>query len=143
MFINRCLRSILKKLWSDKVTNVELWRRAGQRPIKSDLRRRRWRWVGHTLRRHKESITRQALYWNPQGKRSRGRPRNTWRRESEMEKKRAKLTWKVLPRTGGPGRVWLQTYASRGLKGEEEEEFALVLKDHRNSPMSKSVVSMD
>jgi hypothetical protein len=29
-------------------------------------------WIGHTLRKPPNSITRQALKWNPQGKRSRG-----------------------------------------------------------------------
>ena len=32
-FINRCLGNILKNKWRDKVTNEELWRRAGQEPV--------------------------------------------------------------------------------------------------------------
>ena len=44
----------------------------------------KWRWVGHTLRRP-VSIARQSLTWNPQGKRKKGRPRNTWRRDLEKE----------------------------------------------------------
>nr|KAG5703672.1 hypothetical protein BaRGS_002546 [Batillaria attramentaria] len=33
------------------------------------VRRRKWRWVGHTLRKEPGcNITRQALEWNPQGK---------------------------------------------------------------------------
>ena len=43
--------------------------------------RRRWRWIGHTLRKPVDIITRQALTWNPEGERKRGRPRNTWRRD--------------------------------------------------------------
>ena len=48
---------------------------------------RKRRWIGHTLWKPKHNITRQALQWNPQGKRGRGRPRNTWRRDliAEME----------------------------------------------------------
>jgi hypothetical protein len=51
------------------------------------LKRRKWRWIGNTLRKPKHNITRQALQWNPQGKCGRGRPRNTWRRYfiAEME----------------------------------------------------------
>jgi hypothetical protein len=45
------------------------------------LKRRKWRWIGHTLRKPKHNITKQALQWNPQGKCGRGRPRNTGRRE--------------------------------------------------------------
>ena len=39
---------------------------------------------------------RQALNWNPQGQRKRGRPRNTWRRELEKDIKRTGHTWKQL-----------------------------------------------
>ena len=37
--------------------------------------KRRWGWLGHTLRKPNTNITRQALTWNPQGKRKRGRPK--------------------------------------------------------------------
>ncbi|XP_055384586.1 uncharacterized protein LOC129614181 [Condylostylus longicornis] len=49
------------------------------------IKRRKWRWIGHTLRRPSEAIARQALEWNPQGKRRVGRPRTTWRRTVEKE----------------------------------------------------------
>ncbi|VDP32353.1 unnamed protein product [Schistosoma margrebowiei] len=35
------------------------------------------RWMGHTLRRAPNCVTRQALTWNPQGQMRRGRPKNT------------------------------------------------------------------
>ncbi|XP_048745819.1 uncharacterized protein LOC125658580 [Ostrea edulis] len=54
---------------------------------------RKWGWIGHTLRKPPSSTTRQALTWNPQGKRKRGRPRNTWRRDSEAELKAQDMTW--------------------------------------------------
>jgi len=41
---------------------------------------RKWGWLGHTLRKSSDDIARQALEWNPQGKRGRGRPKNTWQR---------------------------------------------------------------
>ena len=37
---------------------------------------RKWAWIGHTLKRSNDCIARQALGWNPQGSRWRGRPRN-------------------------------------------------------------------
>jgi hypothetical protein len=40
-----------------------------------------------------EDIARQALEWNPQGKRGRGRPKNTWRRTVLEEAKGMKKTW--------------------------------------------------
>nr|KAG5711937.1 hypothetical protein BaRGS_026378 [Batillaria attramentaria] len=54
------------------------------------VRRRKWRWVGHTLRKEPCNITRQALEWNPQGKRKRGRPKQTWRR-TELALQAARL----------------------------------------------------
>ena len=50
MFVNRCLRKILKLKWTDKIRNEQLWERTGQVPIQTEIGRRRWKWVGHTLR---------------------------------------------------------------------------------------------
>ena len=119
VFINRCLRTILKLYWADKTTNEELWRRTEQRPIEQELRQRKWGWLGHTLRRSRESITRQALTWNPQGNRGVGRPRNTWRRELETEAKRAKKTWNDLEKIASDRRTWKDMVADLCLLGAQ------------------------
>ncbi|XP_071123293.1 uncharacterized protein [Mytilus edulis] len=74
--------------WHEKISNKDLWEKTNQSPVDEELKKRKWRWIGHTLRKPKTNITRQALQWNPQGKRSRDRPRYTWRRNvaAEMEK---------------------------------------------------------
>ena len=42
-FINKCLIYMLKTKWQDKTTNKEIWRRANQHSIRSDIARRaRW-----------------------------------------------------------------------------------------------------
>ena len=92
-FYNTCLRRIFNIRWPDRISNEELWMRAGQEPMEVQIRQRKWRWIGHTLRKSPSSITRQALTWNPQGKRKRGRPRNTWRRDSESELRTQNMTW--------------------------------------------------
>ncbi|GFR82471.1 cAMP-specific 3',5'-cyclic phosphodiesterase [Elysia marginata] len=46
---------------------------------------RRWRWIGHTLRKPHNNITRQAPQWNLQGNRGRGWPRETWKRYVERK----------------------------------------------------------
>ena len=84
-FCNGCLRRICGIHWPDTISNTRLLERTGQQPMERELKNRKWRWIGHTLRRPRESITRQGLWWNPQGSRARGRPRNTWRRETEKE----------------------------------------------------------
>ena len=45
---------------------------------------RRWRWIGHVTRQE-ASIAKAALHWTPEGKRTRGRPKITWRRTVEKE----------------------------------------------------------
>ena len=69
-FVNRCLRRIMNVKWSDKVSNNTLWTKTNQLPVEIEIKRRKWRWIGHTLRKPTSSITRQALTWNPQGKRT-------------------------------------------------------------------------
>nr|XP_055041698.1 LOW QUALITY PROTEIN: uncharacterized protein LOC129429201 [Misgurnus anguillicaudatus] len=61
-----------------------------------EIVRRRWAWLGHTLRKPTDNITKQALTWNPQGKRKQGRPRNTWRRDLEADIKVTGLSWGEL-----------------------------------------------
>nr|KAG5714565.1 hypothetical protein BaRGS_007011 [Batillaria attramentaria] len=85
-FLNTCLRRIFNIRWPEKIRNEELWERAGQEPVAKQILRRKWGWIGHTLRKPASSTTRQALTWNPQGeKEERGRPRNSWRRDTEAE----------------------------------------------------------
>jgi hypothetical protein len=105
-FINGCLRRILRIRWPDIISNKELWQRTNQVPVEEEILRRRWRWIGHTLRKPASSITRQALTWNPQGKRSRGRPRNTWRRDLADDMKRMGQTWKQLERRAQNREDW-------------------------------------
>ncbi|XP_062616049.1 uncharacterized protein LOC134277754 [Saccostrea cucullata] len=97
-FINKCLRHILNIRWSDTISNKSLWERTNQNPIDIDIKKRKWDWIGHTLRKPSNNTTKQALDWNPQGKRRVERPRQTWRRSIEMEAKEAGFTWTQLKR---------------------------------------------
>ena len=79
-----------------KIKNTELWEKTKQEPISRVIKIRKWKWIGHTLRIDKNNITRQSLEWNPQGKRKRGRPRNTWRRNITTELKNVNTTWEEI-----------------------------------------------
>jgi hypothetical protein len=105
-FINNCLRQILWIWWPDKISNVNLWQLTGQKSAKAEIQQRRWRWLGHTLRKPATNITRQALRWNPQGKRKRGRPRNTWRRDLDADGKKLGYTWGQLERMAQDRAKW-------------------------------------
>ncbi|VDP38288.1 unnamed protein product [Schistosoma margrebowiei] len=98
IFINSCLRKILNIHWPDTISNSLLWERTNQLPAEEEIRKRRWKWIGHTLRKSSNCITRQALNWNPEGKQKRGRPKNTLRREIESDMKRMNRNWKELER---------------------------------------------
>ena len=62
--------------------------------------------LGHTLPKPASNITRQALDWNPQGKRKVGRPKQTWRRSTDAEIKAAGTTWAELRRTSQNRVLW-------------------------------------
>ena len=93
VFVNTCLRQILQIRWPETISNQDLWRTTRQVPITETIKKRKWRWIGYTLRKDPNSIVRQSLDWNPQGKRRRGRPVLTWRRTLDKELKTLSLSW--------------------------------------------------
>ena len=56
-FTNRRLRYILGVWWPKKISNEELWQCIKQERIEVTIRRRKWRWIGHTLRKPTTNIT--------------------------------------------------------------------------------------
>jgi hypothetical protein len=59
------------------------------------------------LRKSQATNTRQALSWNPQDTRRRGRPNNTWTRDLEKDRSNIGKSWRELEkysqRIGGLG----------------------------------------
>ena len=55
------------------------------------IMQRSWRWIGHGIRKENESITKTALHWTHEGRRKRGRPKNTWRRTVETQSRGLKI----------------------------------------------------
>jgi len=47
--------------------------------------KKKFRWIGHTLRKGDGEVPKAALLWNRQGNRKRGRPKNRWRRSVMKE----------------------------------------------------------
>ena len=70
------------------------------------LVRRRWKWIGHVIRRDSNSITRTALHWTPEGRRKRGRPKNTRRRTVEGELKTMNKTWGTVEKMAKDRQKW-------------------------------------
>ena len=48
--------------------------------------------IGHILRQDRDNHNNTAMTWAPEGKRKRGRPKTTWRRT--VEKERREAGWK-------------------------------------------------
>ena len=84
--------------WPTLISNEELWRRTKQRKVGEEIKMRKFRWLGHTLRKSNEDITKQSLQWNPQGQRRRGRPKMTWRRQLNKEVRQLNLTYQTAER---------------------------------------------
>jgi len=101
-----CLRKILKIFWPNRISNDELLSTSKQEPIVTTIKSRRWRWVGHTLRREQDNITKTALRWTPEGKRKRGRPKTTWRRTLEAEAQAEGKSWRDLERLAQDRHKW-------------------------------------
>lgn len=95
-FVNRCLRRILRIHWPSIISNQHLYERCNQIPTSNEIRSRKWRWIGHTLRKPEGNIAKEALEWNPQGSRRRGRPVQTWRRQVRDELQKAHITWSEI-----------------------------------------------
>jgi len=65
--------------------------------MSTQIKRRKWNWIGHTLRKGHEAIEREAWDWNLQGK-TRRRPRHTWRRNVHSEALEKGKSWSEIKR---------------------------------------------
>ena len=116
IFHRKCLKRILRVHWPNIITNADLYARTGTRPLSCTIRQRRWRWIGHILRRGSEEHERTALTWTPEGRRKRGRPKNTWRRTAETERQRLGWsTWRAAGAAAADREGWRELL--RGLMG--------------------------
>jgi hypothetical protein len=83
-----------------------MWRIANQKPMEIQIKRRKWNWIGHTLRKEGEAIEKIALDWDPQGYRRRGRPKRTRRRTIEDERRNTGRSWNEINGIAGVCNVW-------------------------------------
>ena len=60
VFVNKCILRV-----SFVISNAKLWSDKDQQPIEREIRRRKWGWIEHTLRKPLDDITRNAIEWNP------------------------------------------------------------------------------
>ena len=111
-FEGTCRRRILRIWWERTVTSREVWKRVGINDIAQEVKKRRWKWLGHVLRMKKDRHPYAALTWAQPGKRGGGRQlggvpgdgqlRQRWRKQG-----RTGVNSGGLPRTGPDGGVLL------------------------------------
>jgi hypothetical protein len=102
--------------WTETISNEDLWKITKQQPIAIQIKKRKRRWIDHTLRKPTGSIERSALVWNPQGARRRRRPKKTWKRTVEEEAMEVGKTWREVKKllTGSDGSVSQMPYPPEG-----------------------------
>ncbi|KAL7831358.1 hypothetical protein SRHO_G00308610 [Serrasalmus rhombeus] len=107
IFQTKCLRRIFRIRWQQHVSNRKVLEMAGAEKISEEVRRRRWNWIGHVLRRDRNDDCAVALEWTPEGSRKRGRPKTTWRRMVEAERNGAGWsTWNSARRAAADRTKW-------------------------------------
>jgi hypothetical protein len=68
--------------------------------------KRKWRWIGHTLRKPAGAIENYVLDWNHQGVRRTGRPRKTCRRTIEEEITELGKAWREVKALENQRKRW-------------------------------------
>lgn len=61
MLANRCLRHVLNIKWTEKISNEDLWERSNPKPASQDIKKCRCGWIGYTLRKPADNLTKQAV----------------------------------------------------------------------------------
>ena len=118
-FHTTCLRRILQIFWPERISNEDLLTRCGKEDMETTIIKRRWKWIGHILRKDPSSITRTALHWTLDGKRKRGRPRVTWRRTVDSEIKAMQHSWGSLTRLAQNRQEWKNFVAALHAPGRK------------------------
>jgi hypothetical protein len=78
----------------------------GEKPVELQIKKRKWKWIGHTIRKDDNAVERNVLEWNPQSTRKRGRPKKTWRRSVMEEAQREGKTWREVKRLAADRSRW-------------------------------------
>ncbi|VDO84928.1 unnamed protein product [Schistosoma margrebowiei] len=73
-----------------------LWERTNQIPEEEEIRKKHWKWIGHTLRKAHNCVTRQALIRNPQGQRRKDQRTHYAEKRRPMEMRRMNNNWTKL-----------------------------------------------
>ena len=85
-----CPRRILKVRWPYIMSNKDILNKTTLEKISTEVKIRRWEWIGHMFRKAEDSHCMTTLTWTPEGTRKLGRPKTTWRKIVERQDGRKK-----------------------------------------------------
>ena len=106
-FMMRQLRDIMGIVWQDKITNVEILRRANLPSMADILIEKNLRWLGHVQRMETERLPRQLLYSQLRdGKRNQGRPRLRYKDVVKRNMKRRQIPVNSWQNIAGNRAAW-------------------------------------
>ena len=86
-FQYKCMKRILRIRWPRTISHQQIQETTGVSRTSDEIRRRRWNWIGHILRKNRQEHRITALEWRPEGRRRPGRPKPTLRRMVEDERR--------------------------------------------------------
>ena len=121
-FHTTSLRRILRIFWPRTISNKDRLQQIHQDDMKTILKTRRWRWIGHVLRKDRTSITRTAVRWTPEGKRKRGRLRTSWHRTVAEELKQHQLCQSTVENAAKDRLEWRHVIATLCASGGYVDE---------------------
>ncbi len=104
---NKCLRRILRIRWQQHVTNERVLELAETERVRDEVRRRRWTWIGHALRKHPTSDCAVALGWRPEGRRRKdGQKQHGVELLKRKEMERGGLQWERARQAAKDRKQW-------------------------------------
>ena len=105
-FHTTSLRKIQRIFWPRTISHSDLLERCQQEDMETIITGKRWRWIGHVLRKDANFITRVAIHWIPEGKQKRSQPKTAWRRTLEAELKNMNHSWGTIQRLASDRQGW-------------------------------------
>jgi hypothetical protein len=110
--------------WPEVVSNEDLWEMIYQEPIRIQIKERKWRWTGHTLRKPNGAVEKKAHDKNPQNLRRQGRPGKTCKRTAEEETNKGGKMWSDIKRLANNRKRWkrLTTALCSTTKGDRTND---------------------
>jgi hypothetical protein len=97
VFHTKNLRRICRIFWPNTISNNELFALTKSMSIEDEIKMKRWRWLGHVIRMGTLRSPKVALHWKPEnGRRTRGRPKKTWRKTILEDLEELEMEWEQM-----------------------------------------------